>query len=283
MYRMIVAMTVVLYGICLSAGRADAHCTRDTVLRIAARIQSANDNVSTLPHLAVLTLQNADEDLRACFHTTRTGAERWGILALHEQARIEVAGAFASEGRLADARILLRSIRTDVRALLKEARGDRHVTPMLVALSRAAASADDLTHNAQRLASMKVAGERVFAWPSIALGSTRSRPAVSSAKLTPMPTPQICVRPNVPATTVRAVEPDTPQIAQQQNISGTVEVIVSLDANSNVTGTRIQSSPSAILNSAALSAARQSKFQTQIRDCKPIPADIIYSVDFSSQ
>jgi TonB family protein len=99
----------------------------------------------------------------------------------------------------------------------------------------------------------------------------------------PTPTPQSCARPNVPATTIRAVEPDTPAIAQQQNISGTVQVIVSLDANSNVTGTRIQSSPSAILNNAALSAARQSKFQTEIRDCKPIAADYIFSVDFTSQ
>lgn len=99
----------------------------------------------------------------------------------------------------------------------------------------------------------------------------------------PTPTPQSCARPNVPATTIRAVEPDTPQLAQQQNISGTVQVIVSLDANSNVTGTRVQSSPSAILNGAALSAARQSKFQTEIRDCKPIAADYIFSVDFTSQ
>src|SRR5437870_5653114 len=84
---------------------------------------------------------------------------------------------------------------------------------------------------------------------------------------TPPPTPATCARPNVPATTLRAVEPDTPQIAQQQGISGTVQVIVSLDSSSHVTGTRIQTSPSAVLNSAALSAARQSTFQTEIRDC----------------
>jgi periplasmic protein TonB len=99
----------------------------------------------------------------------------------------------------------------------------------------------------------------------------------------PTPTPQSCARPNVAATTLRAVEPDTPAMAQQQGIQGTVQVIVSLDAASHVTGTRIQSSPSAILNQAAINAAKQSQFQTEIRDCKPIAADYIFSVDFTSQ
>jgi periplasmic protein TonB len=99
----------------------------------------------------------------------------------------------------------------------------------------------------------------------------------------PTPTPVSCARPNVAATTLRAVEPDTPPLAQQQGITGTVQVVVSLDAASHVTGTRIQSSPSALLNNAALSAARQSTFQTEIRDCKPIAADYIFTVDFSSQ
>jgi TonB family protein len=99
----------------------------------------------------------------------------------------------------------------------------------------------------------------------------------------PTPTPASCARPNVAATTLRAIEPDTPQMAQQQGISGVVQVIVSLNADSKVTGTRVQSSPSAILNNAALSAARNSTFQTEIRDCKPIAADYIFSVDFSSQ
>jgi TonB family protein len=78
------------------------------------------------------------------------------------------------------------------------------------------------------------------------------------------------------------MEPDTPPLAQQQGISGVVQVVVSLDATSQVTNAKIQSSPSAILNNAALSAARQSTFQTQIVNCKPIAADYIFSVDFNS-
>ena len=108
-------------------------------------------------------------------------------------------------------------------------------------------------------------------------------PAPAPPTPKPTPTPQSCARPNVAATTLRAIEPDTPAMAQQQGISGTVQVVVSLNADSKVTGTRVQSSPSAVLNSAALSAARNSTFQTEIRDCKPIAADYIFSVDFSSQ
>ncbi len=118
--------------------------------------------------------------------------------------------------------------------------------------------------------------------PSTAPPATPA-PAPPTATPKPTPTPLSCARPNVPATTIRATEPDTPPMASQQGISGTVQVVVSLDAGSHVTGTRVQSSPSVILNQAALSAARSSTFQTEVRDCKPIAADYIFSVEFSAQ
>jgi TonB family protein len=91
-----------------------------------------------------------------------------------------------------------------------------------------------------------------------------------------------CARPNMPAAVLRPGVPDTPAMAQQQGIAGTVQVVVSLDPNSRVVGTRIQSSPSAILNNAALSAARASVFQTEIRNCVPIASDFILNVAFDS-
>jgi len=118
--------------------------------------------------------------------------------------------------------------------------------------------------------------------PSTSTPATAA-PATAAPTPRPTPTPQSCARPNVAATTLHPVEPDTPPMAQQQGIQGTVQVVVSLNAESRVVGSRIQTSPSAILNSAALSAARQSTFQTEIRDCKPIAADYIFSVDFTSQ
>ena len=115
--------------------------------------------------------------------------------------------------------------------------------------------------------------------------STAPPATPAPAPPTPQPTrtPQSCARPNVAASTIHAVEPDTPSLAQQQGIQGTVQVVVSLNESSRVTGTHVQSSPSAVLNAAALSAARQSTFQTEIRDCKPIAADYIFSVEFTSQ
>ena len=106
---------------------------------------------------------------------------------------------------------------------------------------------------------------------------------VATSAQTPAPSasPQpACARPNAPAVVLRAVEPDTPAIAQQQNIGGTVQVVVDLDERSEVTGARLQSSPSAILNAAALSAARRSTYRTQIRDCRPVPSEFVFSATF---
>ena len=99
----------------------------------------------------------------------------------------------------------------------------------------------------------------------------------------PTPTPLSCARPNVPATTLHALEPETPPMAVQQGISGTVGVVVSLDAQSHVVGTRIQSSPSALLNQPALNAARGSQFRTEVKNCEPIAADYLFSVEFTAQ
>jgi periplasmic protein TonB len=99
----------------------------------------------------------------------------------------------------------------------------------------------------------------------------------------PTPTPASCARPNVPATTLRAADVDTPPLAQAQGISGTVSVVVSLDAQSRVVATRVQSSPSALLNAAALATARNSQFRTEVRNCEPVAADYLFSVEFTSQ
>jgi TonB family protein len=82
---------------------------------------------------------------------------------------------------------------------------------------------------------------------------------------------------------VNAVAPDTPAIAQQQGISGVVQVLVALDANSKLVSATIQKSPSGLLNNAAIQAARASTFQTEIVDCKPVAANYLYQVEFNQQ
>ena len=94
------------------------------------------------------------------------------------------------------------------------------------------------------------------------------------------PAATACARPNAPARVVESAPAVTPEMAEQQGIAGQVQVVVSLDANSNIVGARLFSSPSAVLNQAALAAARQSVFQTEIRDCRPLAADFVFLVNF---
>jgi TonB family protein len=112
--------------------------------------------------------------------------------------------------------------------------------------------------------------------------------------LTPVPTPAArtptapsptattasCIRPDAPATMVRAALAETPSMAQQLAISGTVQVLVSLDAQSRVVRARVQRSPNSLLNVAALTAARSSQFRTQITNCEAIAADYVLDVTF---
>jgi TonB family protein len=99
----------------------------------------------------------------------------------------------------------------------------------------------------------------------------------------PTPTPLSCAHPNVQAGTTHAVEPEMPPLAAQQGITGDVQVKVSLDVNSKITGVSIFQSSSALLNNAALQSARQSTFQTEVVNCKAQAADYIFDVRFDSQ
>ena len=109
------------------------------------------------------------------------------------------------------------------------------------------------------------------------------KPVVADPTPQPTPTPLSCARPDVPATTIRAPAPEMPPLALQQGIAGTVVVIVSLDAQSRIVATRIGSSPSAVLNAAALAAARGSQFKTEVKNCVPRGADYTFSVEFTAE
>ncbi len=119
-------------------------------------------------------------------------------------------------------------------------------------------------------------------------GTGTAPPVPSTSSPTPEPTapptaPPACAQPNVPAATLEPVAPETPPLAAQQGISGDVTVVVSLDERSRVTGVHVVSSPSALLNDAALRAARASTFRTEIRACRPIAADYAFIVEFTTQ
>jgi TonB family protein len=110
--------------------------------------------------------------------------------------------------------------------------------------------------------------------------SSTAQPATPAP--TPVPTPA-CARPQVPPATITAVAPDVPEIARQQGIQGRVQVKVDLDQNSHVTGVSIYSSPNPLLNKAAMDAAKQSTFRTEVQNCQPIASSYLYIVDFQSE
>jgi TonB family protein len=110
-----------------------------------------------------------------------------------------------------------------------------------------------------------------------------AKPAAPDPTPQPTPTPLSCTRPDIPPATIRAVAPETPALAVQQGITGTVVVVVSLDAQSRIVATRIASSPSAVLNGAALAATRGSQFRTEVKNCAPRAADYTFSVEFTAE
>jgi hypothetical protein len=92
------------------------------------------------------------------------------------------------------------------------------------------------------------------------------------------PDPSTCVVPNLPAIALTAGEPDVPWLGSE---SGSVQVAVSLDADSKIVSTAIASSPSVSLSAAALSVARRSTFHTAQRDCRKVPSQYLFTVDFN--
>jgi hypothetical protein len=96
------------------------------------------------------------------------------------------------------------------------------------------------------------------------------------------PPADTCIVRELPGGTLQTVAPQiTPEI-RRAHLSGTVQIIVSIDADSNVSRARVISSPSVLLNEPALDAARATIFRTSVSDCKPVANDFIFSVNFEN-
>lgn len=118
-------------------------------------------------------------------------------------------------------------------------------------------------------------------------GTVNSAAPVAATQAPPAPTPTpappkpACANPNVKAKTVNPVTPDTPEMARQQGATGVAQVQVDLSATSKINSVKIyKSAGNPALDQAALTAARQSSFQTDIVDCVPQAASYIYVVEF---
>ena len=93
------------------------------------------------------------------------------------------------------------------------------------------------------------------------------------------PDPALCAVSDVPASVVHAMEAD-PRAAMENDAQGRVDVLVSLDAGGRVVNATIKQSASAVLNAASLRSARESTYRPALHDCKPVPSEYTFTVDF---
>jgi TonB family protein len=89
-----------------------------------------------------------------------------------------------------------------------------------------------------------------------------------------------CDRRFVDARTLKAARPIPPPLAVAHHIGGEVVVQITLDENSKIVAASIVRSPSALLNQAAVEAARGSTFATRIQNCVPVGGTYNFIVEF---
>jgi TonB family protein len=98
----------------------------------------------------------------------------------------------------------------------------------------------------------------------------------------PVPEPPMsCERPFVESSADHSVAVEAPPMARQQGISGIVTVSVLVDEHGKPSDARIVSSPSSILNGAALAASKSMTYTQAIFRCAPSPQSrALFHADF---
>lgn len=119
---------------------------------------------------------------------------------------------------------------------------------------------------------------------AVAVGALLVTQAQTEAPQPPVQgaTPSACIHPNVPGSTLHTVQPVMPPLAEQQEITGTVVLIVALDEQSHLTDVAVERSPSRLLNAPAIQVARHAAFQAPIRDCRPVAGRFAFTVDLDA-
>ncbi len=98
--------------------------------------------------------------------------------------------------------------------------------------------------------------------------------------LTP-PATDACIAERYPATTLQAPLAESRGIPRSA-YPGKVQLAISLNERSEVVGVRVLSSTNEVLNASALAAARAGTFRTEIRNCRPLAADYVFTVIFGA-
>ena len=111
-------------------------------------------------------------------------------------------------------------------------------------------------------------------------GGTAAAPAATPAA-TQKPS---CESPNSEARTVTKAKPDYPASALMQGITGTAEIAVTLDATGQVQSLAVaRTSGNRALDEAALSAARNSSYAPETRECEPVAGTYRFIANFTMQ
>jgi TonB family protein len=107
-------------------------------------------------------------------------------------------------------------------------------------------------------------------------------PHTRTVDAVPVPdAPLTCEHPFVEGGADHSVAVDAPPMARQQGIGGVVVVSVTVDENGKPKDARVVSSPSSILNQAALAAARAMTYTPSIYRCVPNPqGPALFHADF---
>ena len=91
------------------------------------------------------------------------------------------------------------------------------------------------------------------------------------------PDSSICIVPELPAIALSAAEPEMPPYGTG---GGTVQVVVSLDADSKFRSAAVTSSPSVLLNASALDVARRTTYRTALHGCRPVPSEYLFTIEY---
>ena len=107
-------------------------------------------------------------------------------------------------------------------------------------------------------------------------------PHTRTVDAVPVPDPPMtCDRPFVDGSADHSVAVEAPPMARQQGIIGIVTVSVMVDEHGRPSDARIVSSPSVLLNSAALAAAKAMTYTPAIYRCAPNPQGrALFRMDF---
>jgi protein TonB len=109
--------------------------------------------------------------------------------------------------------------------------------------------------------------------------------ATPGSPATPSPTPKpACAQPHVDAIVTRAADPEYPELARQQGVTGVTQVRVTLTETGGVSDAEVyKSSGNPLLDRAAVTAAKESSYSPEIDNCVKVSGSYLFRAEFAGQ